>query len=779
MVAENVGRGESGGIDILQLAAAAKESLHSVSQEMPPQNITVDTETKHKKRNQKKTLLKRKDGTPTNKYEHAKVQIKPRVDSQNNAITKPFHEVLPASEPTDGQSDVILKRNDVKANISNNKETHVQKKQANNPPNKNQQYYHHNNSIYSLQQELVEVKTRLEQEKTVRKSIEVHYQKIQNEVNSARQTLEHETQFRKNCQRDNQHLKEELANVRVLHEKAQYAEANFNKLISTEKLRSKELEKQLHHEQQAKEAVLRELEHLKALYASDRIKEQSLRDELAAAQQINNSLQQKMTFDSASAASMKMELHSMKSRMGKVEEIENALKHEILKVDRLQNELAKVDAIREELGEAKEQLTRIDSLKMELLLERSKVQELEIKIDDQTWLRKRGDPNDITTRGKRSESTSSFKHDDMSDLDDIHVERLRKELHDVREALKAERTKNAALTSKKTKAEASSLKDWIDLALPSTAEVKLPPATQISLSSQADVKKEEAPTHSELHYFDGTKNEFCGHEDTSPLEDELIFIMSAYSSDEVIVSDCRDKVTYLINLPTQNSDEIQVRVSVHIPNGYPLKGMLDIDIRIADDSNCSSDLRKCLLDALPKLTQMCLWEAEGNYGREALFSVLNMADRWSKTEWPGILSKQFPSFQILKRPKQKTGHLYSALIYTHHLIEQEKEKIQLVKKITSKLSQYGYIKMGKPGFILLTSINEADCDTVLNELKSQASQKILKSTVFRLAGKVLTDTPNNVATTRMTVLDNNKDGMDELTRCCANLGLTDVLQEII
>jgi hypothetical protein len=261
------------------------------------------------------------------------------------------------------------------------------------------------------------------------------------------------------------------------------------------------------------------------------------------------------------------------------------------------------------------------------------------------------------------------------------------------------------------------------------------------------------------------------------LDDELVFIRSAYS-DEVVISN--DKVTYTIQLPTNKNDEVEIKVVVHIPQGYPLRGTLGVDIRVCDDSNCSSDMRKCLLDTLPKLTQMCVWEAEANYGQEALFSVLNMADRWGKTEWPGILSKQFPSFKILQRPKleeskQPSDDLYSALIYTHHLMEPE--KLQLVKKIASKLSLGGFIKSGKPGVILIASVSELDCENVLNELKSHASQKVFRSTAFKLACKVLGQAHDD--TTKMTMLDNSKDGMDKLVRLCERFGLGDALKEII
>jgi hypothetical protein len=101
-----------------------------------------------------------------------------------------------------------------------------------------------------------------------------------------------------------------------------------------------------------------------------------------------------------------------------------------------------------------------------------------------------------------------------------------------------------------------------------------------------------------------------------------------------------------------------------------------------------------------------------------------------------------------------------------------------VKKITSKLSLGGIIKSGKPGVILIASISEADCETVLNELKSQASQKVFRSTAFKLAAKV-NRKASDLPVSKMSLLDNNKDGMDELTHACEILGLADALQEII
>jgi hypothetical protein len=773
MVAENLGSGESGGIDILQLAAAAKESLQSSSkiEAKPPQSIVVDTDATPKKQREKKTVLLRKGEPSVN--ECAK-KIQNNKQRPSRVQTSSAHESTShkGNKKDWASSVLILKRDDVKAKPQNKQNTRDSKSSK-----KTEVKSSTIPQFSTLQQELLEVKKRLEQEKAARKLSEANCQKTQRELESTRQTLEHETQFRRNCQRDMDHLKEELEQERALRKSAQDVESNIDKLITEERKKVKELDKHLQLEQQTKESIMKELEVVKAQLLSEKNLEQSLRDELNAAHTTNESLAQKMEIDSASSISMKMELHSMKSRMGKVEEVEQALKQEILKVDRLQNELAKADAIKAELEEANEKLTRMDNLKMELLLEKSKVQALEAKLDDQVWCR------NVATRDTRSQSISSSKYDDLDEVD-IHVERLRKELHETREALKNERKKNATLIAKKTKtAEVSCLKDWIDLALPSAAEVNMPPATEVSLSDgpkQPEVAAIDAYSYQnpvQPHYFDGTKNEFCGEGDTSPLDDELTFIMSAYSSEEVIISKNKDKLTYFIDLPTNNNDEVQIKVVVRIPKAYPEKGMLGVEITLKEDSNCSSDMRKYLLDSLPNLSQMCLWEVEANYGQEALFSVLNMADRWAQTEWPGILSKHFPSFKILQKPKQMSSQkTVAALIYTHHLIEPD--KLQLVKKITSKLSLGGIIKSGKPGVILIASVSEADCETVLNELKSQASQKIFRSTAFKLAAKV-NRKASDLSVSKMSLLDNNKDGMDELTHACEILGLADALQEII
>ena len=784
---ESVGKGGCG-IDILQLAAAAKQSIEAT----PPQSIIVGTtEPKPKKRHEKKTLLKRKDQQLCSKEQGCtkndanKKGTNDIHDSSNihtpKSLETAHHRAAPQAKA--GQSMMILKRHDIVS-----KPTNKLKKREPVSTSKKVDGSHGtlHQELSKLRQELAETKKRLEQEKITRKACEVNNQKIQNELASTRQTLEHETQFRKNCQRDMEQLREHLDNERSLREKSQDIESNCNNLITHEKENARKLKLQLQLEQQSKQSIMGELEDIKAKLLSEKSLSQTLRDEVSTAKNLNSDLQQKLSNDSASSVSLKMELHSMKVRIGKVEEVEHALKQEIYKVEHLQNELAKVESVTAELEVVNEKLSRMDNLKMELLLERSKVQELEAKLEDHSWYRKRSDSIPVDgTRGARSQSISSSKYDDLDDID-INVEKLRKELHETREALKAERKKNATLTAKKSKtAEVSSLQDWINLALPSTAEVNMPPATQVSLtdgSAQKETPRDDASDHIESnksHYFDGTKNEFCGDEGTTPLEDELVFIMSAYSSEEIIISENKDKVTYVIDLPANYNEEVQIKVVVHIPQGYPSKGMLAVNIAISESSNCSGDMRKCLIDTLPKLSQLCSWEAEANYGQEALFSVLNTADGWAQNEWPGILNKHFPSFKILQKPKQQniSTDIYSALIYTHHLIEPE--KLQLVKKITSKLSLSGFIKSGKPGLILISSISESDCDSILNELKCQASQKVFRSTAFKLVGKHQRQTLDmDLSVSKMSFLDNSKEGMDELVRACDSLGMAEMLNDI-
>lgn len=788
----------NGGIDILKLAAATKESLNlEPAHEKPPQNIILDIDSKPKKKREKKTLLlRRKDEENANHSVKKMVNKNASTDKAAPSETRGIgpmksgvqHE--PTSDKdkaasTDGPSVMILKRDNVnkpppnKSKMCDLKNT-PKKKDTTKPSKKNGG----KNFTQQQQEELCSLKRKLELEKSARKLCEATCQKAQGELRLIRETLEHETLFRKNVQRDLEVLKEELENKRTLREKAKTVESKFNSMISEKQSTIKDLEAQLCHEKQAKESIILELEGFKSQFLSEKNTCQLLREELAESHKVNSGLQEKMGAESAAAISTKMELHSMKSRMSKVEEVEQALKQEIFKVNMLQNELAKAESFRVELEEAKEQLSRIDSLKMELLLEKSRVHDLKANLEDQKCSRKRSESNDVATRNTRSQSISSTKYEDLDDVE-IHVERMRKELHDTREALKSERKKNAALLSKKTKtAEVSSLKDYIDLVLPSTAEVNMPPATQISLSDGPTQEKttkrlmSEQPKPIEPHYFDGTTNEFCGEEETSQLE--LIFIMSAYSSEEILVSDNKDTITYIIDLPSNNEEEVvRIKVVVHIPTGYPVKGMLSIDVGISDEANCSSEMRKCLVDTLPKLCQICSWEAEASYGQEALFAVFNIADGWAQTEWPGILSKNFPCFKILQRPKEKDlkqpTDMYSALIFTHHLIESD--KLQLLKKITSKLG--GFIKSGKPGVILLQSISESGCDLMMDELKSHSSQKIFRSNTFKLAGKVARQEDVKSPMRKMTVLENSKDGMDELIRACDILGLADILKEII
>ena len=91
----------------------------------------------------------------------------------------------------------------------------------------------------------------------------------------------------------------------------------------------------------------------------------------------------------------------------------------------------------------------------------------------------------------------------------------------------------------------------------------------------------------------------------------------------------------------------------------------------------------------------------------------------------------------------------------------------------------GFIKSGKPGVILIESISESDCDLMMDELKSHSSQKIFRSNTFKLAGKVARQGDVKPPIRKMTLLENSKDGMDELIKACGSLGLTDILKEMV
>jgi len=198
-------------------------------------------------------------------------------------------------------------------------------------------------------------------------------------------------------------------------------------------------------------------------------------------------------------------------------------------------------------------------------------------------------------------------------------------------------------------------------------------------------------TFSSLFHFDDDDVSVMCDKDLEPLHDELTFIRSAYDPDEIAIEE--NRVTHFIELTTGlHSEVISLALTANIPSNYP-SGVLSVKASIRS-SNCTQEVRKCAIDALPELEEICMWEAKANEGQVSIHEVFSVASGWGNTDWHNILSREI-SFSKGRTEEfdETSAEICVSLIHTHHLIEAD--KIQSVKKNASKLSLGGFVKIGK------------------------------------------------------------------------------------
>jgi hypothetical protein len=509
------------------------------------------------------------------------------------------------------------------------------------------------------------------------------------------------------------------------------------------------------------------------------------------------------------AKSLRAKLQSM---LAEIQGLEHQLKMEKIKSEQLKKDATvamatrmEVDPMRIKFKPEGATLSHTDNLEEELRLERLKSEQSAIELrtaKEKIYLM---DLNSKTEEDKISKLNKSLAQAKVANLRQKFVEKnIKKELEVLRSKLKDQRRKYQALyasqRAKEVRSGKLSLSDWMekppdddisvdrgaseDLCMyqSPTAIPDMPPAVETSLptTSLTTTSSDSLPDQ-EIDarlYFDGVVDEGSNGMDSSPLEDELAFIKCAYAADEITIEE--NRVTYFIQLPLDgdaNEGQIQVDLTLCIPNGYP-SGVLGVEAAINEDTNCSPDVRRCAIDALPKLKEICTWEANGNQGNEAMLSVFNVAESWAKNDWHGIVSKHCTSLreknQAQKCESSDSKEICCLLIHAHHI--NDADKIQMVKKASSKLSLGGFIKTGKPGLILVEGA-EANCEAILEALNPSRKQK-----EFLRGGHVLMKIDSDIDScrhfSRKMVQLENKSGMDELKDACKEVGLDSSLNDI-
>lgn len=552
-----------------------------------------------------------------------------------------------------------------------------------------------------------------------------------------------------------------------------------NELVLSEQNKFKALEKEIESEKKANDSIKRELHAAKEELKLVRASQQPMQTELSLAKQKTQDLQKRLQYEAAANVAVRMELQSIKGRGARKDELERGLRVEtqITGID-----VAKYTAIRMELQAAKEKIQEMKHIQTVLKQEKRSAK---------------------ATHSKTEEQLLALKYNNDEYERDQLVRSLRRELHETREKLKNERKK--AQPTRKKCGPKPSLFDWVDMQdiqvaptrngqhgglipiLQPTSSTNMPRPIETSLPGSSAAASppletslpDSSPPPSvppSLFHFEEDDVSVVGDKALEQLHDELTFIKSAYDPDEIVFE--ANKVTHLIELTTgYDSEVITLALTVIIPSGYPTSGVLAVKASI-QDSICPHQVRKCALDALPKLEELCMWEAQANEGREAIHPIFSVAGGWANIDWYNILSKKLDRSE---ESNDATVDICVSLIHAHHIVEPD--RIQSFKKNASKLSLGGFIKIGKPGLILVEG-TEADCDQMMEALAQfmKNKQKIFHATTFKVGGKAIrqvTDIDSCRCLPRKMEDLEGKNGMDELISSCEKLGLLQALNEII
>ena len=496
-----------------------------------------------------------------------------------------------------------------------------------------------------------------------------------------------------------------------------------NKSLLAEQSKVATLKSQLGLEMAAKESNAKELDRMKELIASERKKANILREELEQTTTANKSMAQ--------------ELNDNKLRAERVKKLELELREERAKIAKFGNNPPKATiALRKELHETQEKL-------------------------------------------KNAKKRNAVLTSELSERS-----------YPQRQQQQTERKKGSALLLATTVADAlgsdSKAPKKTSPKLSPKRATSMPAPVEVSLSERASlVNFESAPVH-----YDGVviDNDDDGAEESSALQDELTFIRSAFSAEEILVDG--NQVTYTLQLPIDDDDseDLKIDISVILPVRYPTAGINEIHVVVNETSTCCPEFRKIALDALPSVKEICLIEARALEGSAALSSIFSVVDMWAKGDWYSVMAKQLSLSKGKGKPSKNSGgngsfEICTFLIYTHHIVDPD--KIHFVKKSASKLNLGGYMKIGKPGLLLVEG-QKSDCEALLDtlllnrkKLRESHGGKV-DSATFMAAGNVVRNATTNserVLPKKLEQLE-AKDGMDKIKDACKISGLLGSLEEV-
>ncbi|EJK46652.1 hypothetical protein THAOC_34670 [Thalassiosira oceanica] len=255
------------------------------------------------------------------------------------------------------------------------------------------------------------------------------------------------------------------------------------------------------------------------------------------------------------------------------------------------------------------------------------------------------------------------------------------------------------------------------------------------------------------------------------LDDELVFLRSAYDQEEIEFVE--NRVTHLLDLESEpDGGIVTIALTCTIPHYYPSRGILDVTATVRE-SDCAANIAKCAMNCLPELVELCRMEAKANEGDNAINSVFCVAQGYAAVDWYNHLSRELSLSKNedgSQSPQDVGGgtKICAVLLQTHHLVENETDKIQSVKKNASKLSLGGYIRTGKPGLVLVEG-TEHDCDQFADALNH--SKKVFRLSSFKTVGKSVRNAKDKMLPKKLEQLDSGKGGLEQITELCEDLGL--------
>jgi hypothetical protein len=382
--------------------------------------------------------------------------------------------------------------------------------------------------------------------------------------------------------------------------------------------------------------------------------------------------------------------------------------------------------------------------------------------------------------------------------------RVRNELQQTQDKLAREKEKNRsaiAQTQEVKEAKFPELSDWMGaLDVPvrvmqrSDVPMRVPEPTVTEPTLSLIPAPLEAPNcaapepttqdrESKINFGGLDDSDDAGKDVLDRLDAELTFVMSSYGGDELHATN--SAVVRLLNLNVDQDSTVRVNLTLTIPEGYPASGTLDIKAEIDNASTSgSAEARKFVSDYLLFLVNVCQWEANVCLGDEAMLTVLTTADQWVQNEWAGIRTKHLGEKYSQKSSEgARTFEICRLLVYSHHITEPE--KIQLLKSSASKSGIGGFVRIGRPGFVLAEGLEE-NCDNFLASIVQQRKKQREKgmgkvdSAYFTQAGKVLATVSDFEAgrsfSKKIAQLE-GADSLDELKQICGQVGLAESLEE--